>query len=77
MITFYYINISQLPSGQSSYSLKPRNSASILLIISGKTKISSKIFSCGSILFIPANDEVEMEILCDYPVLMFQAFSNV
>jgi len=73
----YILNVSQLPSEQSSYSLKPRNSASILLITSGKIKISSKIFSCGSILFIPANDKVEMEILCDYPMLMFQAFSNV
>ncbi|KYN01077.1 Mannose-6-phosphate isomerase [Cyphomyrmex costatus] len=67
-----------LPPGQSSYNLKPRNSASILLIVNGKAKISSKICSRGSVLFIPANDEVEIKVLCDcHPMLMFQAFSNV
>ncbi|XP_011859434.1 PREDICTED: mannose-6-phosphate isomerase isoform X2 [Vollenhovia emeryi] len=67
-----------LPPGRSSYSLKPRSSASILLIVTGKVKISFKIFSRGSVLFIPANDEVEMKILCNcHPMLMFQAFSNV
>lgn len=67
-----------LPPGRPSYSLKPRNSASILLIVGGKAKIASKIFSRGSVLFIPANDEVEMKVLCGcHPMLMFQAFSNV
>ncbi|XP_077264341.1 mannose phosphate isomerase [Temnothorax americanus] len=67
-----------LPPGRPSYSLKPRNSPSILLIVGGKAKISSKIFSRGSVLFIPANDEVEMKVLCGcHPMLMFQAFSNV
>lgn len=74
----FILNILQLPTGQLSYGLKPRNSASILLIVGGKAKISSKIFSRGSVLFIPANDEVEIKVLCGYhPMLMFQAFSNV
>lgn len=68
----------QLPPGRPSYNLKPRNSASILLIVDGKAGISSKIFSRGSVLFIPANDEVEIKVLCGcHPMLMFQAFSNV
>jgi len=74
----FILNISQLPPGQPSYNLKPRNSASILLIVNGKAKISSKIFSRGSVLFISANDEVEIKVLCGcHPMLMFQAFSNI
>lgn len=61
-----------------AYTLRPRNSASILLIVHGgiKTKTSNKIFSEGSVLFIPANNEVDIDILSN-PTLMFQAFSNV
>ncbi|KAG5309372.1 MPI isomerase, partial [Acromyrmex insinuator] len=74
----FILNILQLPPGQPSYNLKPRNSGSILLIVNGKAKISSKIFSRGSVLFIPANDEVEIKVLCGcHPMLMFQAFSNI
>lgn len=67
-----------LPPGRPSYTLKPRSSASILLIVDGKAGISSKIFSRGSVLFIPANDEVEIKVLCGcHPMLMFQAFPNI
>lgn len=77
-LCIFILNILQLPPGRPSYTLKPRNSASILLIVGGKAKIFSKIFSSGSVLFIPANDKVEMKVLCGcHPMLMFQAFSNV
>ncbi|XP_050446806.1 mannose-6-phosphate isomerase isoform X2 [Cataglyphis hispanica] len=67
-----------LPPGRPSHNLKQRNSASILLIVSGKAEISSKIFSRGSVLFIPANEVVEIKVLCGcHPMLMFQAFPNV
>ncbi|KAL0124075.1 hypothetical protein PUN28_006103 [Cardiocondyla obscurior] len=67
-----------LPLGQLTYNLIPRNSASILLIIDGKANISSKIFSRGSVLFISANDRVEVKVLSDcHPMVMFQAFSNI
>ncbi|XP_012526990.1 mannose-6-phosphate isomerase isoform X2 [Monomorium pharaonis] len=65
-----------LPVGLPRYTLKPRTSASILLIVTGEAKISSKIFSHGSVLFIPANDVVEMELLRG-SMLMFQAFANI
>ncbi|XP_011642247.1 mannose-6-phosphate isomerase isoform X1 [Pogonomyrmex barbatus] len=67
-----------LPPGRPFYNLKPRNSASILLLVSGKAEISSQIFSRGSVLFIPANNEVEIKVLCGcHPMLMFQAFPNI
>ncbi|XP_070158372.1 mannose-6-phosphate isomerase isoform X3 [Polyergus mexicanus] len=67
-----------LPPGRPLHNLKHRNSASILLIVSGKAEISSKIFSRGSVLFIPANEVVEIKVLCGcHPMLMFQAFPNV
>lgn len=73
----FILNISQLPAELPCYTLKPRMSASILLIVIGKAKISSKIFSHGSILFIPANDVLEIEVLCNRSMLMFQAFVNI
>lgn len=67
-----------IPPGQPSYKLIPRSSASILIIVDGKAKISSKTFCRGSVLFIPAKEEVNIEVLCFcHPMSMFQAFANV
>ncbi|XP_032664516.1 mannose-6-phosphate isomerase [Odontomachus brunneus] len=67
-----------IPPGQPFYKLITRNSASILIIVDGKGNISSKTYCRGSVLFIPANEEIKIEVLCFcHPMLMFQAFVNV
>ncbi|XP_011335760.2 mannose-6-phosphate isomerase isoform X1 [Ooceraea biroi] len=72
-----------IPPGQAC-NLEPRSSASILLIASGEAEMSSKPFPRGSVLFIAANEKVEIKMSskrdtgCDAdPLLMFQAFSNI
>ncbi|KAH0955816.1 hypothetical protein HN011_004240 [Eciton burchellii] len=68
---------------EQSHNLETRSSASILLIVSGKAEISSKIFPSGSVLFIPANENIKIKIprhdaKCNADLLlMFQAFSNI
>ncbi|XP_011160062.2 mannose-6-phosphate isomerase isoform X2 [Solenopsis invicta] len=66
-----------VPKKRPFHTLKPRISASILLIVEGKAKISSKIFAHGSVLFIPANDVLKVEVASSNSVLMFQAFANI
>jgi len=52
--------------------------------VSGKAEISSKIFPSGSVLFIPANENIKIKIPrydAKYNnadlLLMYQAFSNI
>ncbi|XP_034189677.1 mannose phosphate isomerase [Osmia lignaria lignaria] len=68
-----------IPPGRSSYNIIPRSTASILIIINGKGEISSsKILYRGSVIFIAANEEIGIKVLCGcHPMLMFQAFVNV
>ncbi|XP_011142723.1 mannose-6-phosphate isomerase isoform X1 [Harpegnathos saltator] len=66
-----------IPPEQSFYKLIPRTSASILIIIDGKANISSKTYCRGSVLFIPANEEIKIEVICSHQMLMFQAFANI
>ncbi|XP_066587303.1 mannose-6-phosphate isomerase isoform X2 [Prorops nasuta] len=68
-----------IPPGRSVYNLIPRKAASILIIIDGKASIAPlKILNRGSALFIPANEEIRINVLCGcHPMLMFQAFTNV
>lgn len=74
----YLSKIFQIPPGQPFYKLIPRSLASILIIVDGKANISSKTYCRGSVLFIPANEEIKIEVLCFcHPMLMFQAFANV
>ncbi|XP_058798307.1 mannose-6-phosphate isomerase [Phymastichus coffea] len=64
--------------GKATYNLIPRNTASILIVINGKGEIPvSQILNNGSILFIPANESLNIKISYGcHPMLMFQAFVN-
>ncbi|KAG7205859.1 hypothetical protein KM043_007792 [Ampulex compressa] len=68
-----------IPPGRSTYNIIPRSTASILIIINGKGEIfSSKVLYRGSVVFISANEKIEIKVLCGcHPMLMFQAFVNV
>ncbi|XP_020298994.1 mannose-6-phosphate isomerase isoform X1 [Pseudomyrmex gracilis] len=76
VLEFAVAKIILLP-GRSVHNLKSRNSASLLLVMSGEIEVSSKIFPRGTVMFISANDTVEIKYSCSDPILMFQAFSNV
>ncbi|CAL7943442.1 unnamed protein product [Xylocopa violacea] len=68
-----------IPPGRTSYNIIPRSTVSILIIINGKGEIApSKVLNRGSVIFIPANEEIGIKVLCGcHPMLMFQAFVNV
>ncbi|XP_012259805.2 mannose-6-phosphate isomerase [Athalia rosae] len=68
-----------IPPGRATYNLIPRSTASILIIINGKGEIGqSKVLTQGSVIFIPANEKVNVKVLCGcHPMLMFQAFVNL
>lgn len=66
----------ELPAAVGSYILKPRHSASVLIVIGGGGQMGSTRLKAGTILFIPANQKYEIvEITQD--ILMFQAMANV
>lgn len=70
-----------IPPGRASYTLIERSVGSILIIVNGKAEITfstTKVLNRGSVIFIPANERVNMKVLCGcHPMLMFQAFANV
>lgn len=68
-----------IPPGRATYNLIPRTTGSILIIVNGKAEIGpSKVFSRGSVLFIPANEKINIKVLCGcHPMLMFQALVNL
>ena len=71
-----------LDGGHSYYNLYPRNSASILLVVSGngaaKVKYNDRIddinLSFGKVLLVPAR--AWLSVTCSEALLMFQAFAN-
>lgn len=66
----------QVPKSQGSYSTKKRNSASILLAISGSGNCDGANISPGTVLFIPANHTVTITDFGD-DLLIYQALANV
>lgn len=68
-----------IPAGKPSYNIIPRSSASILIVINGKGEIApSTILYRGTVTFIPANEHIQITVLCGcHPMIMFQAFVNV
>ncbi|XP_071441569.1 mannose-6-phosphate isomerase isoform X1 [Hetaerina americana] len=60
----------------SKYKLKPKESASICIVIQGRFIADSVVYKRGSILFLEANKSLDMEVTDEKGLLMFQAFSN-
>ncbi|XP_011304120.1 mannose-6-phosphate isomerase [Fopius arisanus] len=68
----------ELPPGTPSYQLPPRTSAGILIIIEGSVELNSQVYASGSVLFIKANDQLNLNILTKGgSTLMFEGFANV
>ncbi|KAJ9590035.1 hypothetical protein L9F63_016851, partial [Diploptera punctata] len=63
-----------IPIGAAEVSLIPRDSASLLIVISGQAECNDLNLDRGSVLFIPAKQKIDL--LCNEsedPILMFQA----
>ena len=59
-------------------SLIPRDSASLLIVISGQAKSDNLTLERGSILFIPANQKLDLQCNnSDADIIMFQALCNL
>lgn len=65
-----------MPATQGKFKVKSRTTASILLNIHGVGQVNKKNFISGTVLFIPANDAVEIENISK-DLLLFQAVANV
>lgn len=59
-----------------SYSTIKRNSGSILLVIKGQGKSVNCDLSRGTVLFLPANDILDINEITD-DLVMYQALANV
>nr|CAG4640927.1 EOG090X07LH [Eulimnadia texana] len=67
-----------LKASQGNYSLKPRSSASILLVLQGKAEVSEVgPSSFGSIFFLEANAGATVKTTSEEDLIIYQAFSNV
>ncbi|ENN74580.1 hypothetical protein YQE_08833, partial [Dendroctonus ponderosae] len=66
----------KIPSSEVEYSTIARNSASILLVVSGNAQSSLGAVGSGTILFIPAMETVAFTNICG-DLLMYQALANV
>jgi len=65
-----------LPKQSGKHSLIVRETASILLCVSGKGRIGDIVLRAGSVIFIPANEEVTVELI-EEDLLIFQAMANL
>ncbi|KAB0790864.1 hypothetical protein PPYR_14951 [Photinus pyralis] len=66
----------EVPAAVGDYTLKPRQSASVLIVIGGGGRMGSTRLKAGTVVFIPANEKYEIvDITQD--ILMFQAMANV
>ncbi|KAL1510034.1 hypothetical protein ABEB36_004690 [Hypothenemus hampei] len=66
----------QVSDNQSSYTTRPRDSASILLVISGKAIYEAGAVVSGTVLFLPANDKITFTKIVE-SLLIYQAMANV
>lgn len=66
----------EIPVGETYYRLKIRNSASILLVIAGSGIFDSFALKPGVVLFIPANEKVDIKNVTQ-TLLLFQAMANI
>ncbi|PSN37566.1 Mannose-6-phosphate isomerase [Blattella germanica] len=68
-----------VPVGTEEYTVIPRDSASLLIVISGHATSDKNLsLERGSVIFLPANEKLELRCnLIDEPLLVFQAMSNV
>ncbi|XP_034935107.1 mannose-6-phosphate isomerase [Chelonus insularis] len=75
---FSIIQINITDNTIKEYKMIPLNSASILLITEGKIEIDNKIYQKGSVLFLGANEQLQLKILSEKsPTVIFQASANV
>lgn len=61
---------------EKQINIKPRNTASILLNVSGIAQLKKKTFVAGIAVFIPAGDSIFIENITK-DLLLFQAIANV
>ncbi|KAF5303326.1 hypothetical protein FQA39_LY10065 [Lamprigera yunnana] len=66
----------EIPAKVVSYNVLPKNSASILIVISGRAKLRNSHLIPGTILFFAANEKLQiLDVTSE--ILLFQAFANV
>nr|QIA50420.1 mannose-6-phosphate isomerase [Semibalanus balanoides] len=61
----------------TEYSVPVRDSASLLLVVSGSATSGATVVGRGSVLFVPANEQVALRLAGRQEVLMFQAFCQL
>ncbi|KAF0289573.1 Mannose-6-phosphate isomerase [Amphibalanus amphitrite] len=61
----------------SQYTVPVRDSASLLLVVSGAATRGATVVGRGSVLFIPAGEEVTLTLTDRAEVLLFQAFCQL
>lgn len=67
----------KLPKSVKNYTTPQRDSASILLVIDGSGKSNDKEVVPGLILFLAAEESLEITDVYSESILMYQGFSNV
>lgn len=68
----------QVPASATDYTLIPRDSASILIVIRGQATAGDLVLERGTVIFLPSNQV--FNICCSDSaevLLMFQAMCNV
>lgn len=72
------IAIFQIPAMVTDHSLIPRDSASILIVISGRATAGDLVLERGSITFLPSNQVLNIHCAHNTQgLLMFQAMCNI
>jgi hypothetical protein len=72
------VAIFQIPATVTHHSLIPRDSASILIVISGRATAGDLMLERGSIIFLPSNQVLNIHCAHSTQGLnMFQAMCNV
>lgn len=67
-----------IPSSTNNYELIPVKSAAILIIIEGSVEINLQNFNEGTVLFIGANEKLNLKILNKTKkTVIFEAFTNI
>ena len=61
----------------AKYTVPVRDSASLLLVVSGAATRGATVVGRGSVLFVPAGEEVTLTLTDRQEVLMFQAFCQL
>jgi len=78
VIVLLYCSWFQVPVSTANYSLIRRDSASIVIVISGHAMAGDLVLKRGTVIFLPSNEV--LNVYCGESaeaLLMFQAMCNV